>query len=408
MPTKGAERQLVLSFAIKGSTIFAGASAGPVPDTTYIGGALRSTDYGATWVKIDSGFFTGTIFPIAVYSFAVVGDSLFAGTSNGVFMTSNDGTTWTETSNGIDSDAASRNVQAMLLNGSNLFAGTQNGIFFSSDRGANWSRRDSGLYNDVYPHNNVLCMTAEGSVIFASVNDGRIFFSTDTGKSWKYYISNGWSVECLVTMDSTLFAGWVGISASTDTTKSWVHLNSGLTDTVYHNFFYIESVAAVDNYLFAGTLDNGLYASSDQGMSWKAENSGLLYPYVPDVWSIGNIEGYLIIGTSYGVYRRSLSEIITFVRNIHGTVPNDFSLDQNYPNPFNPSTVISYDLSSNSFVTLEIFDLLGKKIRILITGYQNAQHYTIKFDASHFASGIYICKLTVNGNSVVQKMVLEK
>ncbi len=405
MPTKGAERQQALAFIVKGSTIFAGAFAGPYPDTTYIGGALRSTDNGETWAKIDSGFFTGTIFPISVYSLLIIGDSLFAGTSNGVFISSNDGTTWTQASNGIDSDASSRNVQALILDGSNLFAGTSNGIFFSSDHGASWSRRDSGL---AYPHYNVLSMTADGSTIFVGIEDGGVYFSNDVGKSWRYYTNYGWSVKCLVTMDSTLFAGVEGVFASTDTTKTWARLDSGLTDTVYHGWFYVEYLAAIDRYLFAGTLENGLYVSSDGGKSWKPANSGLQNPFLPGAWSIGTIGGYLIIGTDRGIYKRSLSEIITSVHNARGIIPKEFFLEQNYPNPFNPGTIISYDLSSGSFVTLEIFDLLGRRIKTLVSSYQRAQRYEVQFNASHFASGIYLYKLTANGNTAVRKMILAK
>jgi hypothetical protein len=73
-----------------------------------------------------------------------------------------------------------------------------------------------------------------------------------------------------------------------------------------------------------------------------------------------------------------------------------FNLHQNYPNPFNPSTVISYQLPENSFVTLKIYDILGKEVSTLVSGMQSAGFYSLPWNAAGISSGIYYYRLSAN------------
>ncbi|MBI3194319.1 MAG: VCBS repeat-containing protein [Ignavibacteriae bacterium] len=79
-------------------------------------------------------------------------------------------------------------------------------------------------------------------------------------------------------------------------------------------------------------------------------------------------------------------------------MPLEFQLEQNYPNPFNPSTVIRYQVSVNSLVTLKIYDLLGREIATLVNNeLMEEGDYDMEFDASEFASGVYFYRLTATG-----------
>ncbi len=94
------------------------------------------------------------------------------------------------------------------------------------------------------------------------------------------------------------------------------------------------------------------------------------------------------------------------------TEPDDLayeiSLNQNYPNPFNPSTTISYSLTDNSNVLLEVYDLMGRKVATLVNGRQTAGEQSISFDASNLASGVYMYRLNVGANTLARKMILLK
>lgn len=85
----------------------------------------------------------------------------------------------------------------------------------------------------------------------------------------------------------------------------------------------------------------------------------------------------------------------------------DFELYQNYPNPFNPSTTISYNLANDGFVTLKIYDLVGKEITTLINNFQTKGRYDIQFEADKFnlSSGTYFYVLDVNGKSEIRKFI---
>ena len=89
---------------------------------------------------------------------------------------------------------------------------------------------------------------------------------------------------------------------------------------------------------------------------------------------------------------------------------------QNYPNPFNPVTSINYDLPVTGFIKLNIYDILGKEIAVLVNEKQTAGKYKVTWDASSYPSGVYFYKLTVSDPSAgsglrysaTKKMVLIK
>lgn len=98
---------------------------------------------------------------------------------------------------------------------------------------------------------------------------------------------------------------------------------------------------------------------------------------------------------------------ITRVENLK-TQPVEFNLEQNYPNPFNPSTKIRFQVPAVSYVLLEVYDMLGRKVSTLISGEMNAGIYQTVFDGRSFASGVYIYKVQVNGFVSSKKMILMK
>jgi hypothetical protein len=90
------------------------------------------------------------------------------------------------------------------------------------------------------------------------------------------------------------------------------------------------------------------------------------------------------------------------------TTPATFALSQNYPNPFNPTTIISYQLPVSGFVSLKVYDILGKEVSVLTNGYKPAGKYTVTFNAASLASGIYIYKLNSGNYSSIKKMMVLK
>jgi len=86
----------------------------------------------------------------------------------------------------------------------------------------------------------------------------------------------------------------------------------------------------------------------------------------------------------------------------------NYRLEQNYPNPFNPATRIAYSIQKPGFVSLKVYDILGREVATLVNGYQQAKNYTINFDAGRLASGIYLYKLKTGDFVQTKKMLLLK
>jgi hypothetical protein len=87
---------------------------------------------------------------------------------------------------------------------------------------------------------------------------------------------------------------------------------------------------------------------------------------------------------------------------------NEFSLSQNYPNPFNPTTSLQYTIGSRQFVTLKVYDLLGREIATLVNEEKPAGEYEVEFDGSALTSGIYFYQLKAGEFTETRKMILLK
>lgn len=104
------------------------------------------------------------------------------------------------------------------------------------------------------------------------------------------------------------------------------------------------------------------------------------------------------------------SKFRDFLDNVKliGEKANNYYLNQNYPNPFNPVTNINFSIPKNSFVTLKVYDMLGKEVAALVNENLNPGSYNFDFNAAGFASGIYFYKITAGDFSEVKKMTLLK
>ena len=106
-----------------------------------------------------------------------------------------------------------------------------------------------------------------------------------------------------------------------------------------------------------------------------------------------------LVGGSLSIW----TAIVNFTTGINNSgieVPYEYKLSQNYPNPFNPSTTISYEIKQNSFVSLKVYDILGKEIAVIENSFKTAGRYEINFLASEYnlSSGIYYYKITARAS----------
>ncbi|RPI68276.1 MAG: T9SS C-terminal target domain-containing protein, partial [Ignavibacteriales bacterium] len=113
------------------------------------------------------------------------------------------------------------------------------------------------------------------------------------------------------------------------------------------------------------------------------------------------LKGCIIDGILYG------DTIVTSILDEENLVIN-FAISQNYPNPFNSSTTIDYEINSQSFINLSVYNLLGECISKLVNEVQPSGKYKTKFNAENISSGIYFYKLTDGNKSIINKMILLK
>jgi hypothetical protein len=396
-------------------------------------GVVLSTNNGTSWTPVNAG--TGT--PPAVYALAVSGTNLFAGTSyNGVLLSTNNGTSWTAVNSGLPiHDLGGGNWEITAVHslavspngagGTNIFAGTgtgKDGIFLSTNNGTSWTAVNTGLMTDAAVTEWVFSSFAfspngaGGTNIFAGTQDG-IFLSTNHGTSWTGsgtgLIIYPVDITALVVSPNgaggtNIFAGTngSGVYLSTDNgSTNWTQVNSGLTG--FNTL--VNALAVSGKNLFAGvsgiigTHSGGVFLSTNNGTSWTGVSSGLA---TDDVWSLGVSGNNLFAGTDNGIYVRPLNEMITSVRQVTNETPRQFMLAQNYPNPFNPSTTMQFSLPKATYVTLNIYNSLGQEVALLVSENLNAGTYTKEWNASGFASGIYYYRLQAGTFTETKKLIL--
>lgn len=144
----------------------------------------------------------------------------------------------------------------------------------------------------------------------------------------------------------------------------------------------------------------------DQAPSWQYDS-----PNVGTALAFGDInrDGHvdLVIGVSgQPCVSAFYSQLISGIGE-QGT-PAEFSLRQNYPNPFNPVTQIGFGVSGSGFVSLKVYDVLGREVATLVNEEMKAGSYERLFDGNTIAGGVYFCRLVAGGFVATNRMILLK
>jgi len=149
-------------------------------------------------------------------------------------------------------------------------------------------------------------------------------------------------------------------------------------------------------------------------VSWSVFNSGFNFSKNANV-GIMSEAGQNFTGISKNSnikvtsgFFANYSSIITGVNDNKEAIPKKFELSQNYPNPFNPTTRIEYSISSKQFVTLKVYDILGREVTTLVNEEKSAGSYEVTFNAGNLASGVYIYTIKAGAFYQTKKLILLK
>ncbi|HXG00184.1 MAG TPA: T9SS type A sorting domain-containing protein [Bacteroidota bacterium] len=124
--------------------------------------------------------------------------------------------------------------------------------------------------------------------------------------------------------------------------------------------------------------------------------------------------GQTLIGSSQGASSIVISGFLadTLLRsrvvavNEQSDLPITYALHQNYPNPFNPTTTIKYQLPASVFVTLKVFDIVGREVATLVSDFQQPGYYTAEWNAGGIASGVYFYRIQAGSFAATRKLML--
>ena len=159
-------------------------------------------------------------------------------------------------------------------------------------------------------------------------------------------------------------------------------------------------------YFDCGTLDElGCYAFNT-GFRDSLSLLGLPYTWFSFV---GRHENHLVDRLPISLhFLDSVMKVTAAVQAGFTTLPMTIFLRQNFPNPFNPSTTVEYTIPQQSFVTLKVFDLLGREVAVLVNEKKDAGRYSVLWDAARLASGIYFYRLKAGEFQETKRMSLTK
>jgi photosystem II stability/assembly factor-like uncharacterized protein len=374
--------KFVVSLVYSGNDIYAGIRSN---------GIYKSTDNGTSWAQIFH------VQDSSVYSLAANGNIIFAGLAflgnggSGVYRSTDAGATWEPVG------LFGKNIVSLAVYGDTVFAGTNGlfGVYRSTNNGTNWSQTSLSNLD-------VRAFTKSGNILFSGTGqDSGVYKSTNNGTNWAQTSLNYRSIISLVSNANYIYAGASGnngVYRSTDAGATW-------TQTSLNNR-QVNSLAINGINIFAGTPNTGVYVSNDTGTSWIQRNEG--FGFNPNILAVIIFNNFIYVGTQdSSVYRRPLDDLIG-IQPISHEVPSGFSLKQNYPNPFNPNTKIQFDISKSTFTKLSIYDVIGRVVAILVNEDLKPGVYQVSWDASHTASGVYYYKLETESYSETKKMILLK
>lgn len=180
-----------------------------------------------------------------------------------------------------------------------------------------------------------------------------------------------------------------------------------------HRFAMIMRMLAVAVVILLVMCDRGhaqtkiVWSAFSSGTTIQSDKGTNIVSILGDPFFGSGSAGSIVLTTGFGPFILDKGVVSEISNSIPG-VPVVYSLSQNYPNPFNPSTTIAFTLPSRSFVTLKIFDLIGRETATILSGELEAGKHTRQWNAQGFPSGMYVCRLEAGGFVDMKKLLLLK
>ncbi len=268
----------------------------------------------------------------------------------------------------------------------------------------------------------------DSSIVFGS-NDGYLYkLSSQGNKLWSYYAGGKIKSSSIILNNGVIILGDSNdeiVSLDKDGNVMWKYKTSAPV--------YGTAAISKGGQILIGDDDGMLYSLNPLGnLNWNFQTySPIEAPILitdNGLAMFGNLNGevYTLKLNNEGLNKSVQSinewptfkgnnkrtgnknEVLTGISNENSNKITEYKLAQNYPNPFNPSTTIKYQIPKESFVTVKVYDVIGREAATLVNKQQGAGFYNLNFNASNLSSGIYFYRITAGDYTSVKKMLLLK
>jgi hypothetical protein len=424
-------------FIVAGHTYSFGAGAG---DAWLIrinanGDTLWANTYGDGGGSYESAH---SVFQTSDGGFILAG-SVFAGSTSNAYLVKTDAdgaAEWTQTIGGFDTDNAYSVLQTD--DGGYIICGDTRS-FHNGFGSSVWLIRTNSvgdtLWTKVYGGSSyqsgksIKQTTDNGFIVTGSYNNGGAtstevwLLKTDANGDTLWTKTYGGNAQqegndVLQTDD-----GGYMIAGSQSWSDIWLLKTNSTGDTLWTKTYpgSLASANCLSHASDGGFIVTGSDLNGDLLVIRTDENGDLLWSntYGGGNYDVGSAViqvtggGYIVCGSTESsgagnsdIWLVRLDSDGTTSINGEPALVNQFELEQNYPNPFNPSTIIQYAVGSMQFVSLKVYDLLGREIATLVEEYIPAGSYEVEFDASGLSSCVYYCQLKTGEFVKTRKMVL--
>lgn len=332
-------------------------------------GIFRSTNNGQYWYPTDIKTSTQDMAINHSNVYAIIDVNHLANYSSNLLKSTDHGLSWSAIV--VDSSYPLANT-AMAVYENNIVVGTDFGnVFYTTNSGSNWIK--SNPINDTLDLQAVWAIDILENIVMISAIVGGSYLSTDGAKTWKsigLHYSADTAIETIEiinneNLETQIYLGtWNGILMSSDLGNHWNFI--GLENMI------IEDIAFSSTHIFASTRGNGIFSSSNKGLTWMI----IPYPITNDVSRDQNL--------------------------------SKMGLSQNYPNPFNSFTTIEFYISKMQLVEINVFDLLGRKVTSVIQEVLSPGKHLRQWNAESLPSGVYYYRLSTVDEVQTKRLILVK
>lgn len=383
-------------------------------DTGVVVGAgalvLLTTDGGSTWTNISPSAVTvnlNGVFFFDADTGVVVGDNAT------ILRTTDGGASWSAISSGVFDHL----LDVSFFGSNGICGGTGQTILYSHDRGATWTVFQTGFFGGGFWGTSMISPTI-GFVIGENSIFQPLFGRTiNGGTGWtfvSFLLNNNEGREFAVdfTTETTgyvaarVFDGRGAISRTTDGGTNW---STTIFSQALYGLDFPPSGAGLIGYAVgaAGTV----LKTIDGGNSWQSQNSGVSATLRSVHFVDANV-GYAVGDNGTVLKTTTGGEPPIGLSEGEEAIPGSPYLGQNYPNPFNPVTNVEFGIGNprqgrggSQWVTLKIYDLLGREVKTLVDRRLSPGNYTVQWDGTDNAgkpvnSGVYVYRLMVKNNTI--------